>query len=71
MAKLPFLILGNKIDMKTAVSEEILKQGLGIDGQTTGKQSKKSDIRPVEVFMCSLKNQFGFAEGFRWLSNMI
>jgi GTP-binding protein SAR1 len=44
LAKVPFLILGNKIDAPGAVSEEELRHHLGLY-QTTGK------VRPLSVFL--------------------
>lgn len=35
LAKVPTVILGNKIDMKTAVSEEELRAALGLLSNTT------------------------------------
>ena len=72
----PFLLLGNKIDMvHRAVSEESLKQALGVTGFTTGKAvgvvSKRSGIRPVEVFMCSVVKRTGYGDGFRWLAQYL
>jgi GTP-binding protein SAR1 len=72
LAKAPFLVLGNKIDKPKAVSEEELKYSLGIDGMTTGKGPKNPKIqiiKPIEVFMCSILEQTGYGEGFRWLSD--
>ena len=73
MKDIPILVLGNKIDKKGAVNEEQLKQYLGLSKSTTGKNSKyqMNDVRPLEVFMCSLVKRAGFADGLKWLSEVI
>jgi GTP-binding protein SAR1 len=70
LQKTPFLILGNKIDKRGAVSEQELKHYLGLEGLTTGKENLKNNgqVRPLEVFMCSIVNGSGYGPGFRWLS---
>jgi len=70
----PVLVLGNKIDKQSAISEEQLKATLGIYGLTTGKgQVPRTELatRPIEVYMCSVLKRQGYGEGFRWLAQYI
>jgi len=71
LAHVPFLILGNKIDMGNAASEDELRGALGLY-ETTGKEGKsEDDRRPLEVFMCSVVRQMGYADGFQWLAKYL
>ncbi|KAF4731085.1 hypothetical protein FOZ63_028855 [Perkinsus olseni] len=64
LQNVPIVVLGNKIDVRTAASEEELRQSLGLYSHTTFgkdvnkqmvKNAQEAGIRPVEVFMCSVK----------------
>ena len=70
----PFLVLGNKVDLKTAVDEHTLKEQLGVSSICTGKDKDSkvpTGIRPFEVYMSSVVKKFGYVDGFKWLSNHI
>lgn len=62
---MPFLVLGNKIDIARAVSEDTLRYALGLY-QTYGKDNtgeKQPGIRPIELYMCSVIRRMGYADG--------
>jgi len=72
LSQVPFLILGNKIDLQTAVSEHELKEALAIHYTSgKGKVQLEQHIRPIEVFMCSIARGQGYAEGFRWVAQYV
>jgi GTP-binding protein SAR1 len=51
LASVPFLVLGNKIDAEGALSDEVLRELLGLR-HTTGKGSHSWEgVRPLEIFM--------------------
>lgn len=71
----PFLVLGNKIDMQAAASEDELKFALGLQ-DTFGKDiAAVYDDRcvgcPVEVFMCSVVRRMGYKDAFQWLAQFL
>lgn len=74
LANVPFLILGNKIDIPYAASEDELRYHLGLTGVTTGKGKVNladSNVRSIEVFMCSIVRKMGYGDGFKWVSQYI
>jgi len=72
LTDVPFLILGNKIDIASAASEEELRMSLGIH-HTTGKDktSVPAGDRAIELFMCSVVKTSGYSEGFKWFANHV
>ena len=73
LAAVPFLILGNKIDVATAASEEELRHALGLL-DTYGKEARgdpDAGVRPIEVYMCSVVRKMGYADGFRWMATFL
>jgi len=74
ISDIPIVVLGNKIDIPGAASEEELRAALGLMGQTTGKGTvPKSSLssRPLELFMCTVIKQQGYGDAFRWLSQYL
>ncbi len=72
LSKVPFLVLGNKIDNPNAVSDEQLRAALGLP-VTKDRQDAPlpPNVRPIDLFMCSVVRRMGYAEGFKWLSMRI
>lgn len=72
LRNIPVLVLGNKIDLPGAVSVEMLQSALGIPNMTPLEQtSVPAGTRALRIFMCSIKKQTGYAQGFKWLANFI
>lgn len=74
LANVPFLILGNKIDLGKAASEEDLRHQLGLF-ETYGKEPKNgpgpANVRPIELYMCSVVRKMGYGDGFKWLAQFL
>uniref|UniRef100_A0A2C9JMD8 small monomeric GTPase n=1 Tax=Biomphalaria glabrata TaxID=6526 RepID=A0A2C9JMD8_BIOGL len=74
VANAPILILGNKIDIPGAASEDEIRHWFGLHNLTTGKGNvSRSELpgRPMELFMSSVLKRQGYGEGFRWLAQYI
>lgn len=75
IANAPILVLGNKIDVPSAVSEAYLRSRMGLDGQVTGKGTVARDAiasgRPIEIFMCSILKRQGYGDAFKWLAQYL
>ncbi|KAH0485759.1 MAG: hypothetical protein KVP17_002651 [Porospora cf. gigantea B] len=73
LGRVPFIVLGNKIDLPSAASEDELRQALGLFSHNTYGRERvgESETRPVEVFMCSVVRRIGYQEAFQWLSQFL
>ena len=60
LGTVPVLVLGNKIDLDTAVSEKALRDWLRLEDWG-------DDRDRVHVCMCSLALKMGYGDGLRWL----
>lgn len=60
LGSVPFLILGNKIDVQGAVGWDELCAALGI--------VEHLDPQLLTLKMCTVAMKEGYAEGFKWLS---
>mmetsp|Transcript_12928 Transcript_12928/g.14626 ORF Transcript_12928/g.14626 Transcript_12928/m.14626 type:complete len:195 (-) Transcript_12928:203-787(-) len=74
LARVPMVVLGNKIDIPVAASEQELRAQIGLaHHMTIGQDAKKesSTVRPVELFMVSVVKRMGYAQAFQWLSEFL
>lgn len=74
LADCPLLILGNKIDKIGAAGEQEIRQIFNLHSKTTGQGNVPRDRlnqRPMELFMCSVKQREGYGEAFRWLAQYL
>ncbi|EAR98989.1 ADP-ribosylation factor(Arf)/Arf-like (Arl) small GTPase family protein (macronuclear) [Tetrahymena thermophila SB210] len=73
LEKVPIVILGNKIDIQGAASEDELRINFGLANSSQIGIEKITEIdgRPIELFMCSVSKKIGYADGFQWLSKFL
>lgn len=70
----PFAILGNKIDIPTACSDEELRSFLQVPatyGYGGSGHAHRPNGGPVEVFMVSLVHKMGYSAAFKWISEIL
>ena len=65
LAEIPVAILGNKIDMKGAVSEEELRDALDLNSIFA------KETRPIELFMTSVAKKTGYPKALEWVDKLI
>ena len=62
----PVLILANKVDLPHAAQHEELYYALGLD-----ELQQAGSSRPIGLFLCSIFERRGYAEGFEWLGQYL
>jgi len=73
LANIPIAVLGNKIDIPVAASEDELRRSLRLyQHMTSGKDNGKTiEAQPRELFMVSIMKRMGYAEAFQWLPKFL
>eukprot|EP00727_Mastigamoeba_balamuthi_P005129 m51a1_g14614 Sar1A (199) ;mRNA; r:1213238-1213903 len=68
----PIAVLGNKTDIQGSACEAELRKALGLV-RTAGYGPGLSgpEVRPVELFMCSLAQRRGVDQAFKWLAGYL
>ena len=56
----PFVVFGNKCDLDESVSERAFRDAMGLSLRRS---------RPIDVFMCSARERYGYKSGMRWVSH--
>ena len=63
------IFMGNSdVYLEEIKSSSVLCLLLSYQGQVS---LKEQNLRPMEVFMCSVLKRQGYGDGFRWLSQYI
>ena len=75
LQNVPVVVLGNKIDIGNAASEEELRNAFKLPSHLTyqgpaGNRDNRGG-RPIQVFMCSVLNRMGYREAFQWLAKFL
>lgn len=74
LRSVPFAILGNKIDIPTACSEDELRQYLNCPstyGYGQGQSQRPGGGAQIEIFMVSLVHKMGYSAAFKWISDIL
>ena len=70
LASVPFLVLGNKIDVPSSAGDAELRAGIGLM-ETTGtdpEATKSTGVCPIELFLVSITKKTNIKPAFDWLS---
>lgn len=65
LANTPFLVLGNKSDLRASLKPEQLASALGLSPNSVGGSGgQQNDARPLRLFSCSLVEGHGYTTAF-------
>lgn len=67
----PILILGNKVDIAGSASYIDIVTALDLKDLYTIDQTSKNETIPICLIMASLKQNFGFLSGIKWMLRII
>jgi GTP-binding protein SAR1 len=72
LAGVPFLVLGNKSDLRMALKPDQLAHALGLSPSIIEGDSNSSEHNhPLRLFACSLVEGHGYTAAFEWLANVL
>jgi len=75
LSKSPFLILGNKTDLETAIPYQELINSLGLNDLIPEDENETNNEfegkRTIKLFPCSLVEGSGYSKAFQWLSDIL
>eukprot|EP01064_Diplonema_japonicum_P025078 TRINITY_DN3602_c3_g1_i1.p1 TRINITY_DN3602_c3_g1~~TRINITY_DN3602_c3_g1_i1.p1 ORF type:complete len:195 (+),score=25.17 TRINITY_DN3602_c3_g1_i1:74-658(+) len=71
LARVPMVIIGNKIDIPSALGRPQLEYCLGLEGLCTGLHGNKTQARPLEIFMASISKRIGYGEAVKWIADYL
>jgi GTP-binding protein SAR1 len=66
-----FLILANKVDIAGSVSYSEIVEAFRLDGAIEDPFAVDAGSRGIHLAMTSIRQKYGFMEGFRWLARRI
>jgi len=72
LAGVPFLVLGNKSDLRMALKPDQLANALGLSPSVIDGDSNSTEhTHALRLFACSLVEGHGYTTAFEWLASVL
>lgn len=71
LAGVPFLVLGNKSDLRMALKPDQLANTLGLSPGVIEGDDRNEKNHPLRLFACSLVEGHGYTAAFEWLASVL